>query len=151
MRLSRWTMIFLTFASIIACSDATSPEGISGFFALQSVDGHPIPVVLFTEPTRTLTVVSSTVRLDNQGHAIITDSYRDDSQGVVTTPIYTSTFEYRLHGDQIEIGSFTPCALDAICAANATGTIANGTLTLNNRLAVPNGVSVYRTIPIDAV
>jgi hypothetical protein len=151
MRLSRWTMSSLVFASIVACSDTTGPERISAFFALQSVDGHPIPVVLFTEPTRTLTVVSSTVMLDKQGHAIINDSYRDDSQGVVTTPIYTTTFEYRLHGDQIEIGSFTPCAPNALCAANATGTIANGILTLNNRLAAPNGVSVYRIVPTDPV
>ena len=151
MRLSRRKAFLLLLVLTIACSDATGPERISGFFTLQSVDGHPIPVVLFTEPTRTLTVVSSTVRLDNQGHAIISDSYREDSQGVVTTPIYTATFQYRLHGDQIEIGSFTPCGPAAICAANATGTIANGILTLNNRLALQNGVSVYRAIPIDAV
>jgi hypothetical protein len=151
MRLSRRKAFLLLLVSSIACSDATSPERISGFFVLQSVDGQAIPVVLFTEPTRTLTVVSSTVMLDNQGHAIITDSYRDDSQGVVTTPIYTATFQYRLHGDEIEIGSFTPCGPAAICAANATGTIANGILTLNNRLALQNGVSVYRAVPTDPV
>jgi hypothetical protein len=149
MRLSGRTMKFLVFALTIACHDATGPERITTFYALQSVNGQPIPAVLFSEATRTRTVVSSTLRLDEEGHAFITESDTENLQGVVSNQIFTATLEYRLHGGQIEIGSFTPCPPNALCAANATGTISNGILTLNNPLPAPNTVYVYRTIPTD--
>ena len=84
MRLSSRTMKFLVFALTIACDDATGPERITTFFALRSVNGQPIPAVLFSEPTRTRTVVSSTLRLDEEGHAFITESDTENLQGVVS-------------------------------------------------------------------
>ncbi len=146
MRLSRRTLSFLVFALILACRDTTAPERTSAGFVLQSINGQPLPVVLFSDATRTLTVVSSILTLTMDGHAFIGESYRQqDSQGIVTQPTFTATLEYRLHGDQIEIGSFTPCPPNAQCAANATGTLSNGTLTLNNPLPAPNKIYFYRT------
>jgi hypothetical protein len=144
-------MGFLVFALTIACRDTTGPETISAFFALQSVDGHAIPAVLFSEPTRTRTVISSSLILDNQGHATINEADREDLQGVVTESVFTATLDYRLNRDQIEIGSFTPCPPGAFCAPNAKGTIANGTLTLNNFLLAMGTVYVYRAVPTDPV
>jgi hypothetical protein len=63
----------------------------------------------------------------------------------VSGPTFTASLDYRLHGDQIEIGSFTPCGPGDLCAANATGTLSNGTLTLNNPLPAPNKIYVYTT------
>jgi hypothetical protein len=147
MRLSRWTLSFLAFASILACHDTTAPERISAGFVLLSVNGQPLPVVLFSDATSTRTLVSSTLTLTMDGHAFIGEAYRQDSQGIVTTPTFTATFDYRLHGDQIEIGSFTPCPPNALCAANATGTLSNGTLTLSNPLSAPNKVYFYSKGP----
>lgn len=147
MRLSRWTLSFLASASILACRDTTAPERIFAGFVLQSVNGQPLPAVLFSDPTRTLTVVSSILTLTIDGRAFIGESYTQDSQGIVTHPTFTATLDYRLHGDQIEIGSFTPCPPNALCAANATGTLLNGTLILNNPLPAPTKVYLYRTGP----
>ena len=151
MRLSRWRVSFLAFASILACRDTTGPERISAFFSLQSVSGQPLPAVIFSDATITRTVVSSTLQLDTQGHAIITEADREDAQGIVTEPIFTATLDYRLRGDQIEIGSFTMCPPNALCASDATGTISNGILTLNNPLPALGKVYVYRIIPTDPV
>jgi hypothetical protein len=148
MRLSRRTMSFLVFALTLACHDTTAPERTSAGFVLQSINGQPLPVVLFSDATRTLTVVSSILTLTMDGHAFIGEVYTQDSQGIVTQPTFTATLDYRLHGDQIEIGSFTPCPPNALCAANATGTLANGTLTLNNPLPAPNKIYFYRTGPL---
>ena len=141
---SRWMMSFVIFASTVACRDTTAPpERISASFVLETVSGQPLPAILFSEPTRTLTVVSSTLTLTMDGHAFMSESHRDDSQGIVTTPTFTATLDYRLHGDQIEIGSFTPCPIGAFCLENATGTLSNGTLTLKNPLPAPNKVYFY--------
>ena len=148
MRLSRRTMSFLVFALAIACRDTTAPERISAGFVLESVNGQPLPAVLFSDATRILTVVGSTLTLTMDGHAFIGEVYTQNSQGIVTQPTFAATLEYQLHGDQIEIGSFTPCPPNAQCAANATGTLSNGTLTLNNPLPAPNKIYVYRTAPL---
>lgn len=146
MRLSRWIMSFLALASTVACRDATAPpESVSASFVLESVSGQPLPAILFSDATSTRTVISSTLTLTMDGHAFMVESYRDDSQGVVTTPTFAATLDYRLHGNQIEIGSFTPCGPADVCAANATGTLSNGTLTLNHPLLAPNKIYVYRT------
>jgi len=151
MRLSRWTMIFVVLALPIACRDATGPERVSAFFALQSVDGQPLPTVLFSDLTRTRTVVSSNLVLDTQGHAMITESDREDAQGIVTEPTLTLTLEYRLIGDHIEIGTFTQCSPNALCPRQATGTISNGILTLNDPVQAMGKVYVYRIVPTDPV
>ena len=148
MRLSCQKAFLVLLVSTIGCHNTTAPERISAGFVLQSVNGQPLPAVLFSDATRTLTVVSSILTLTMDGHAFIGESYRQDSQGIVTQPTFVATLDYRLHGDQIEIGSFTPCPPNALCAANATGTLANGTLTLNNPLPAPNKIYFYRTGPL---
>jgi len=148
MRLSCQKAFLVVLVSTIACHDTTAPERISAGFVLQSVNGQPLPAVLFSDATGTRTVVSSTLTLTMDGQAFIGELYRQDSQGVVTQPTFTATLAYRLHGNQIEIGSFTLCPPNALCAADATGTLSNGTLTLNNPLPAPNKVYVYTTGPL---
>jgi hypothetical protein len=147
MRLSRRTLGFIAFPLALACRDTTAPQRISAGFVLQSINGQPLPAVLFSDATSTRTVVSSILTLTMDGHAFIGESYRDDFQGIVTMPTFTATFDYRLHGDQIEIGSFTPCPFGSFCLPNATGTLSNGTLTLNKPLPAPNKIYLYTTGP----
>jgi hypothetical protein len=79
------------------------------------------------------------------GHAFMGESYRDDSQGLVITSTFSVTLDYRLHGDQIEIGTFVPCPLGSFCVENATGTLSNGTMTLNHPRPAFDKVYFYRT------
>jgi hypothetical protein len=147
MRLSRRTLSLIAFPLALACRDTTAPERISEGFVLQSVNGQPLPAVLFSDATRTLTVVSSILTLTMDGHAFIGEVYTQDSQGIVTQPTFTATLDYRLHGDQIEIGSFTPCPMGSFCLENATGTLSNGTLTLNHPRSALLKVYFYTTGP----
>lgn len=149
MRLSRRTIGFLVFALTLGCRDTTGPKTISAVFVLQSVNGQPLPAVVFSEAGRTRTVVSSILRLDQEGRAFITESDTENLQGVVSSQFFLATLEYRLHGSHIEIGSFTPCPPNALCAANATGIILNGMLSLNNPLPAPNKTYLYQSVSTD--
>jgi hypothetical protein len=147
MRLSCQKAFLVLLVSTIGCHDTTAPERISTGFVLQSVSGQPLPAVLFSDATSSRTVISSTLILTMDGHAFMGESYRDDSQGIVTQPTFVATLDYRLHGEQIEIGTFTPCPMGSFCLENATGTLSNGTLTLNHPWSALLKVYFYTTGP----
>ena len=127
MRVSRQRVFLLVLALTIACHDTTGPQTVSAHFVLENINGRPLPTYLSATPGPTATILSATLTLDKLGKAVMTELRQDVLQGEAT---YTSTFDYRIHGNQIEIGSFEPCPINAICAGNIMGTISIGGLSL---------------------
>ena len=85
----------------------------------------------------------SSLYLNKQGKAILSEHRRYVYQGDATDATYTNTYDYRLDGNQIQIGSFQPCAPDAVCMGNFTGTIDGANLTLTVGHPTPTTDIVY--------
>jgi hypothetical protein len=94
---------------------------------LDNIDGRPVPTYLAATPGPTATIISSILTLNSAGKAVITEHRSDTFAGERT---YTNTYDYRIDGDQIEIGSFKLCAPNAICVPNRIGTISSDGLNL---------------------
>ena len=130
MRLScKKVLLFLGVASTAACHDITAPT-VNAEFELKNVNGLPLPSILWATPQETTTVYWSSLYLNKEGKAILSEHRRNVYQGVATDATYTNTYDYRLNGNRIEIGFFRPCAANAICIGNYTGTIDGANLTL---------------------
>ena len=140
MRLSRQKALLLALVSSIACHSTTDPATVSAFFVLKTINGRPLPTYLAATPGPTATIIYSALTLDNAGKAVMTEHRQDLLQGDAT---YTNTFDYRIQGDQIEIGSFEPCPINANCVANRIGTISRGHLSLVINPAFIDGKIVY--------
>jgi hypothetical protein len=119
MRLSRQKAFLLLLVSSIACSDSTGPETVSAFFTLRTIDGRALPTYVATTPGPTSTIISSTLKFDKTGSAVIVEHRDDMFRGDVTD---TTTYGYSIHGNQIEMGS--------ICVAITTCPFRTGTLSL---------------------
>lgn len=127
MQLPRQKALLLALISSLACHTATAPAGAAAHFELKAINGRPLPTYLAATPGSTATILSSSLFLTTAGKAVMIEHRQDTFQGEGT---YTTTFDYRIHGTQIEIGSFKPCPINAICAANRIGTITPGGLSL---------------------
>jgi hypothetical protein len=127
MRVRSQKVALLVIVSCIACHDATGPVTVSAEYTLANIDGRPVPTYLAATPGPTATIISSTLTLNSTGKAVMTEHRSDVFEGERT---YTNTYDYRIDGDHIEIGSFKLCAPNAICVPNKIGTISSDGLTL---------------------
>ena len=127
MRLLSQKVALLVIFSCIACHDAAGPVTVSAEYRLDNIDGRPVPTYLAATPGPTATIISSILTLNSAGKAVITEHRSDTFAGERT---YTNTYDYRIDGDQIEIGSFKLCAPNAICVPNRIGTISSDGLNL---------------------
>lgn len=145
MRLScRKILLLLGVALTAACQDATAPSNtINAQFALKNVNGQSLPSLLWATPQETTTVYWSSLYLNKQGKAILSEHRRNVYQGVATDATYTNAYDYRLNGNQIEIGSFQPCAPNALCMGNFTGTLDGANLVLTVAHLTPTTDIVY--------
>jgi len=100
---------------------------VSANYALQAINGRQLPTYLASTPGPTATIYWSTLTLDQSGKAVMTE-HRVDTFSPEAT--YTTTFDYRITGFQIEIGSFQPCPSNASCLANMKGTVIGSTVNL---------------------
>jgi hypothetical protein len=129
----------------LGCSDAVNPPRatISRLFALQSVDGRPLPTIISAGAGDTTQVLWSTVTLDSTGQAVtvyhLSHAYLQYGSEENT---YTLRQQYRLKGDSIEIGGFGGCPPGAMCASNRHGRITDSTL------AIAEFYNPYPTNPI---
>ncbi len=128
MRLFSQKAFLLVLVSSIGCDSTTAPPSVSGYFVLQTINSRALPTFLAATPGNTATIVSSTLTLNTAGKAVVTEHRQDIFQGDGT---YSTTLDYRIHGTQIEIGSFSPCPINALCAANWIGTFTPGGLSLS--------------------
>jgi hypothetical protein len=145
MRLScKRLLLLLGVALMAACHDATAPSNtINAQFILENVNGLPLPSILWASPQETTTVYWSTLYLNKQGQAVLSEHRRNVYQGVATEATYTNNYEYRLNGDQIQIGYFQPCPANAVCFGFLTGTIDGSNLALIVARLTPTTDIVY--------
>ena len=121
MRLLCQKGFLLVLVSGIACSDSTGPQTISAFFSLQSIDGRALPTFIAETPGPTATIISSSLILDKAGNAVRIEHRNEMLRGDVTD---TTTYQYQMHGTQIEILLPVAClAIDSCPPFEWTGTI----------------------------
>ena len=76
MHVSRLIAVLIVSVALSACHDSTAP--ILRTYALTAIDGQPLPVV-FLGVDGSSTVLSSTLYLDDAGHVLRVNHYRDYS------------------------------------------------------------------------
>jgi len=116
----------------MACHESTTPLTIgSGVYRLESINGRPVPAFVSAEPADTTFILSATLTLDGAGNATRVEHWRyvyqpnRTDEGTLTLHV-----EYRITGNDITVGSFTPCGPAAICEGNKIGKLSSTTLTL---------------------
>jgi hypothetical protein len=127
MRLSRQPAFLLLFAATIGCHDSTAPIRIPTQFVLENINGRPLPTYLAPTPGLTPDILSASLTFEEDGKAVMTE-HRREFDGTETT--VRNTFDYRIHGNNVEVGSFTPCAPNANCLGTYKGTISGAALSL---------------------
>jgi len=138
MRLPRQQAFALLLVAAIGCSDSISPK-LPATFDLENINGRGLPTFYSPTPGLTPTILFASLTLDNNGKAFWLEA-RQESDGTQT--IINNTFDYKITFNQIEIGSFSPCAANANCMGTYKGTISNETLSLNVQ-ATDGGAIVY--------
>jgi hypothetical protein len=127
MRLSCQKALLILLVATIGCHESTGPRTVSANYALQAISGRQLPTYLATTPGPNATIFWATLTLDQSGKAVMTERRVDTFTPEAT---YTTTFDYRISGFRIEIGSFQPCPINASCIANMTGIIIGSTVNL---------------------
>ena len=138
MRLPRQQAFALLLVAAIGCNDSIGPK-LPATFDLENINGRGLPTFYSPTPGLTPTILFASLTLDNNGKAFWLEARRE-SDGTQTTINYT--FDYKITFNQIEIGSFSPCAANANCMGTYKGTISNETLSLNVQ-ATNAGAIIY--------
>lgn len=117
--------------ALSSCQDATAPVA-SGIFVLRDIAGDTPPVTYYSGTDGTYSVLADTIELDGAGTAYRTLLIRRTASIYGADTVYGTRrpMEYRAEGTRIEIGSFRPCPINALCVANDTGRIEGVTMTL---------------------
>lgn len=128
LRIVRGMVCLAAAASLMACGDPTAPAeaALEGPFSLKSVNDTPVPVVVSTSGDVRQLLTSDHVTFDGKGSVNRTRVIRHENiaSGQVTIYSHSFTQDYRVRGDSVEIGSFIPCPINALCAPNEVGTFA---------------------------
>ncbi len=137
-------------AALLACSDALRFPGTTArtqrVYVLESVDGHPVPTVVYSGPIETYTAIDGELLLQTLDSAKEIRHARDSLPQYGTT-VYLDTLQrsYIIYGDSIAVGFFGECR--DICAPNRIGRYDDSTLTLTDQIYPPtNAVYQYRLV-----
>jgi hypothetical protein len=147
MRLVSQKVLVLGLGLTIGCHDSTAPATPSSqLYVLESVNGQSVPVNLGGSTT----IVWATLTLDVVGNATTVDHNRSVFQGDSSENTVSLRRQYRVRGDSIEIGSFTPCPPGADCIGNTLGVLADSSIALTvGYISFPSNpiIYLYRLIP----
>jgi hypothetical protein len=149
MRLPCLKAFLPVIALTMACHDSTAPpRTVSGVYLLESVNGQPVPAIVYAEPADTSFMLSATLTLDVAGTAVRSEHWRYVYQpNRIDEGTFIANVHYRLAGDNITVGSFGTCPPNAICEGNKVGKLTSTTLTLSyDNPTAP--VFLYRLEPI---
>ena len=128
-------LAFLVFA-LVACgdngtgNDGTDEESITGTYTLQSIDGDPLPWVIFQVGADKEEVTAGNVILNADLSCPTTSTTRKTESGNVTTDTVTDECTYTINGGAITltypfVGGFT-----------LSGSIVGSTLTITTQEGV---------------
>jgi len=127
------TLLALAAAAVVATGcggDSTAPKPVShvGRYALISVDGAPLPLTLFDDPTLKLTVTEGALTLDASNAFTQEVKIEVVANGFPAPPeLLSCGGTYKRNGNTL---TFTSTATDQCDAGTATGTLNNNTLTI---------------------
>lgn len=127
MRLSCLKAFPLLLVATIGCHDTTAPLKLPAQFELENINGRQVPTYFSSTPGLTPTILAASLTLDNAGKAVMSE-HRRAFDGAETT--IKNTFDYRIQGNQIEVGYFGSCPINANCVGTYKGTISGETLSL---------------------
>jgi hypothetical protein len=139
-------VILASATDFLSCSEVTRPAPTRKFYVLESVDGHPVPAVVYSAPIETYTALDGALLLQTSDSAKEIFHARDSLTGYGTS-VGTDTIRgsYRIDGDSIEVGFFGRCR--DICAPNRIGRYDDSTITLTYAFFPPSGpVYAYRLV-----
>lgn len=124
----------VVLAAVAACSDATAPaeRRLEGYFVLATVDEARPPVLVSTSGTSKYFLVTDNLGFDGKSEVGRHRVIREENTTTGQVTVYSNSFtqDYRVRGDSVEIGSFTPCPPNALCVANERGTFTENRLEL---------------------
>ena len=95
-------------------------------------------------------LLADTLDLDGRGGARRAFAIRRAQPAIRMDTVYRITVvqQYRRSGTHLEVGSFRPCPVNALCIANDTGTIAAGGITLTTFQFAPGArIVLARIVP----
>jgi hypothetical protein len=145
MHLSRLTAVLLVSVAVSACHDSTAP--ILRTYSLTEIDGKPLPITFMGIDVGS-TVLSGTLYLDDAGHALRLNHYRDYSAnfgGSTSERSEQLHDDYRVANDSITVGSFGTCT--SSCHVNEVGVFSDSVLTLTiDLLPRTRPVYTYRAV-----
>lgn len=146
MRLPCLKALLPAAALIMACHESTSPpQLVSGVYVLETVNNHGVPAIVSAGQADTSFMLSATLTLDGTGHGIRSEHWRYVFQpNQVEEGTFTANVEYRISGENIELGSFQPCPPNALCEGNKVGRFTSTTLTLSYADNTTAPVFLYR-------
>lgn len=106
-------------------------QTVSGLYVLESVNGRRVPAFVNAGLADTTFMLWATLTLDTAGNAFRTERWRYVYQPNRTEEgTFTIRNEYRIIGENITVGSFKPCPINALCEGNKVGKLTSSTLTL---------------------
>lgn len=115
----------------MACSDSSGPNNnVTGSYALITINGAGLPVVIFFDQFSTFQITSGTVTLNSNNTFVTTATYRETLTGGQSTTITENcNGTYTMNGNSI---TFTePTVVNTNC-----GGVYNGTWDGSNTLVV---------------
>lgn len=147
MPLSCQKLLVLGLGLTIGCHDSTAPvTPASKLYVLQSVNGQPVPA----NTGGSTSIVWATLTLDAAGNATTVDHRQTIFQGTSSENTIAIRHQYRIRGDSIEIGFFTPCPPGADCISNTFGVVADSSIALTvSYIIYPTQpiIYFYRLVP----
>jgi hypothetical protein len=147
MRLLCLTVFVLGLGLTMGCHDSTAPATPSPqLYVLESVNGQPVPANV----DGSTNIVWATLTLDVVGNATTVDHRQSVFQGNSSETTIAVRRQYRISGESIEIGSFTPCPLGADCIGNTFGVLSDSSIALTvGYISFPANpiIYLYRLVP----
>ena len=121
---------------LFACrsESTTGPDVVGRVFFLEQANAAPLPLLVLASPSDRRSLLAENLTFDSFSTLTLVTTIRIDKPltGSSTTTANRVTRQYRITGDSIEIGSFTPCPPNSGCVANDKGTITDGNIYLSS-------------------
>ena len=133
--MSKNVVWFLTLVFLISgcrSEDTLSPNSFRGTYVLDQANAKPLPLLLSDSPPWRYTLLAETLTFEGEGRVTRARTIREENSATGVIKITPMSFNqgFRIDHSSVEIGSFTPCAPNALCIANDTGVVLGETIAL---------------------